>query len=116
MRLSSLRPLGAGRFQLERKELLRVLDEIDQSPWYWPRYRVVPEKEGDRIVGLRVFGLRPDGRCVLLSADRIEDVNGIPLDTIEHCREIGARLRTAKGFVLNVRRKGEPLRFEIVVR
>jgi len=44
--------------------------------------RVVPEKEGDKVVGIRLFGIRQDsllGTLGLENGDRLSSINGFEM-------------------------------------
>ena len=61
--------------------------------------RIVPESVGGKVVGVRLFGVRPDmllGRMGIENGDRLESVNGLDVCTPERALGAYARLRSAR--------------------
>lgn len=78
--------------------------------------RVVPEQRDGKVVGLRLFGLRPNSLLSALglkNGDRLESVNGFDLTNPEKALEAYARLRTASRLRLHLNRAGQPLDIDL---
>jgi general secretion pathway protein C len=74
--------------------------------------RIVPEKEGDKIVGIRLFGIRQDsllGVLGLENGDRLSSINGFEMSDPQKALEAYAKLRTADKLTVSVNRKGKPM-------
>jgi general secretion pathway protein C len=74
--------------------------------------RVVPEQKGGAILGVRLFGIRPDSLLWILgleNGDRLESINGFALGTPAQALAAYAQLRTATRLALNIQRRGQPL-------
>jgi membrane-associated protease RseP (regulator of RpoE activity) len=74
--------------------------------------RTVPEREAGKLVGLRLFGVRPGsllGQIGLRNGDRIDSINGYSIADPEQALLAYARLRAAEDFKLRVSRAGQPL-------
>jgi general secretion pathway protein C len=65
------------------------------------------------ILGLRLFGVRPDGVLAHLgieNGDRIERVSGHEVSSPESALEAYAALRQAKRLVVELKRHGAPVK------
>ena len=74
--------------------------------------RVVPERKGSSVVGIRLFGIRPDSLLGILgleNGDRLESINGFSLGTPEQALAAYAHLRTANRLAVSIERHGKPL-------
>jgi general secretion pathway protein C len=72
--------------------------------------RIVPEQENGKVVGIRLFGVRPDtllGVLGMENGDRLEKINGFDMTSPEKALEAYARLRTADHLTISVNRKGQ---------
>ena len=96
-----------------------VVEKILENPAELLRARVVPEQEGGKVVGLRLFGVRPDSLLALLgveNGDRLAAINGFELTTPEKIFEAYARLRTADKLTLSVSRRGKPMNLDYAIK
>jgi general secretion pathway protein C len=74
--------------------------------------RIVPETKDGKVLGIRMFGIRPDtllGTLGLQNGDRLEAINGFNMGSPEKALEAYARLRTAQNLDVNVNRRGVPV-------
>ena len=81
--------------------------------------RIVPEKEGDKIVGIRLFGIKPDsllGTLGLENGDRLSSINGFDMASPEKALEAYARLRTADHLTVAINRKGKPTNIDFNIK
>ena len=81
--------------------------------------RIVPEKEGDKVVGIRLFGVRPDsllGTLGLQNGDRLQSINGFEMSDPQKALEAYARLRSADKLSVNVQRKGSPMTLDFNIK
>jgi general secretion pathway protein C len=72
--------------------------------------RIVPEQENGKMVGIRLFGVRPDtllGVLGMENGDRLQTINGFDMTSPEKALEAYARLRTADQLVVQVNRRGQ---------
>jgi general secretion pathway protein C len=112
-------PVGLGIFKLGPTNFLvdrRLLDMVaDEQAVIMRQPRVVPDVEAGKVVGLRLFGVRPDsllGHLGIENGDRVQSVNGIALDTPEKALEMYARLQNAAKLFVTVNRRGSTLLLE----
>jgi general secretion pathway protein C len=81
--------------------------------------RIVPEKEGDKVVGIRLYGVRPDtllGVLGMENGDRLQTINGFDMASPEKALEAYARLRTAEKLVVQVNRRGQPVNLDYNIK
>jgi general secretion pathway protein C len=78
--------------------------------------RVIPERRDGKLIGVRLFGIRPaslPGVLGLQNGDRLESINGFNVASPEQALEAYARLRTAKRLYVHVDRVGRPLELNL---
>jgi len=99
-----IRHLGAGTYVIARDSIDRVLE--NQSV-LMRSTRILPHERDGRVVGVRVFGVRPDSLLGLLgleNGDVLTHINGLDIASPDHCLEAYTRLRTSDRFTLEVER------------
>jgi general secretion pathway protein C len=72
--------------------------------------RIVPEQKDGKVVGIRLFGIRPDtllGTLGFQNGDRLEQINGFNMASPEKALEAYARLRTASNLNVKINRRGQ---------
>lgn len=104
------------QFDIERSLVDQVLEnqaELMKSA------RIVPEKEGDKVVGIRMFGVRPDsllGTLGLENGDRLQSINGFEMSDPQKALEAYARLRSADKLSVTVNRRGKPMTIDFSIK
>jgi general secretion pathway protein C len=104
---SKIQKVSENEFNVERSVVDQILEnqaELMKSA------RIVPEKEGDKVVGIRLFGIRPDsllGTLGLENGDRLQTINGFDMSSPEKALEAYARLRTAERLTVTINRRGK---------
>jgi general secretion pathway protein C len=81
--------------------------------------RIVPEQKDGKVVGVRMFGIRPDtllGTLGLQNGDRLETLNGFNMASPEKALEAYARLRTASALNVSVNRRGTPVTISLHIK
>jgi general secretion pathway protein C len=81
--------------------------------------RIVPEQKDGKVLGVRLFGIRPDtllGTLGLQNGDRLETINGFNMASPEKALEAYARLRTANNLNVKVTRRGAPLSIDYRIK
>jgi general secretion pathway protein C len=108
--------VGPTEFDVERSAVDMILEnqaELMRSA------RIVPEKQGDKIVGIRLFGVRPDsllGTLGIENGDRLSSINGFDLTNPEHALEAYTKLRTADHLTVAVNRHGQPVNIDFNIK
>jgi general secretion pathway protein C len=115
--VSKIRKVTDAEYNLDRSVVDMVLDnqaELLRS------VRVVPEKGADgRVVGIRLFGIRPDsllGSLGMQNGDRLESINGFALGSPTEALEAYARLNRSPNLNLRLSRRGRPVGIELHVK
>jgi general secretion pathway protein C len=108
---------GPNEFVIERSAVDRILEAQQELM----KSRLVPEKEGDRTLGMKVFGIKPGSVLSMLgieNGDRLETINGFELSNPEKLLEAYARLRSGATDKLQVHltRGGRPTNVDYTVR
>ncbi|MBI4703670.1 MAG: general secretion pathway protein GspC [Deltaproteobacteria bacterium] len=103
-------------FNVERS----VVDEILENQAQLMRTaRIVPEKEGDKVVGIRLFGIRDEtllGTLGFQNGDRLQSINGFEITDPQKALEAYGRLRTADHLTVSVVRKGKPMNIDFNIQ
>lgn len=103
-------------FNVERSVVDQILEnqaELMRSA------RIVPEKDGDKVVGIRLFGIRPDsllGTLGLENGDTLSSINGFEMSDPQKALEAYARLRSAERLTVSVKRKGKPMNIDFNIK
>lgn len=107
---------GPNQFSVRRSTVDRILENQAEL---MRTTRVMPHTEGGRIVGLTLFGVRPNnllGRIGLQNADVLTRINGLEIASPDKALEAYARLRTADRLTVSVLRNGQPVNIDINIR
>jgi general secretion pathway protein C len=81
--------------------------------------RIVPEQKDGKVLGIRLFGIRPDtllGTLGIQNGDRLESINGFNMGSPEKALEAYARLRTATSLNVKVSRRGQPVSIDYQIQ
>ena len=103
---SKIQKISANEFNIDRSVVDKILEnqaELMRSA------RIVPEQENGKVVGIRLFGIRPDtllGTLGMENGDRLQTINGFDMASPEKALEAYARLRTADQLTVQVNRRG----------
>ncbi len=111
-----IRRNGPTEFTVDRGVVDRIIES--QADLMAP-FRIVPERENGKVVGIRLFGVRPDTVLGLLgmeNGDRLETLNGFDLTSPEKALEAYARLRTADHLTLALKRGGRSVNLDYDVK
>jgi general secretion pathway protein C len=106
---SKIQKVSDTEFNIDRSVVDKILEnqaELMRSA------RIVPEQKDGKVVGVRLFGIRPDtllGTLGLQNGDRLETINGFNMASPEKALEAYARLRTASALNVKVNRRGTPV-------
>ena len=106
---SKIQKISDTEFNIDRSVVDKILEnqaELMKSA------RIVPETKDGKVVGIRLFGIRPDtllGTLGLQNGDRLETINGFNMGSPEKALEAYARLRTASQLDVSVNRRGAPV-------
>ena len=113
---SKIQKVSPSEFNVDRS----VVDQIMENQAELMRSaRIVPEQENGKVVGVRLFGIRPDtllGTLGLQNGDRLETINGFNMASPEKALEAYARLRTSDHLTVTVNRRGKPMNIDFNIK
>jgi len=81
--------------------------------------RIVPEQENGKVVGIRLFGVRPEtllGTLGMEQGDRLQTINGFDMASPEKALEAYARLRTADRLTISLNRRGQNMNLDYYIK
>jgi len=113
---SKIQKVSDTEFNIDRSVVDKILEnqaELMKSA------RIVPETKDGKVLGIRLFGIRPDtllGTLGLQNGDRLEAINGFNMGSPEKALEAYARLRTAPKLDVNVNRRGNPVAIAYIIK
>ncbi|MGH7271563.1 MAG: type II secretion system protein GspC [Polyangiaceae bacterium] len=113
---NGIQRVSATEFNIDRG----VVDKILENQADLMRQaRIVPEQENGKVVGIRLFGVRPDtllGVLGMENGDRLEKINGFDMASPEKALEAYARLRTADHLTVAINRRGQPTNLDYNIK
>jgi general secretion pathway protein C len=108
--------VSANEFNVDRG----VVDKILENQADLMRQaRIVPEQENGKVVGIRLFGVKPDtllGVLGMENGDRLQTINGFDMASPEKALEAYARLRTADHLTVQVNRRGQNMNLDYNIK
>jgi general secretion pathway protein C len=113
---SKIQKVSETEYNVDRSVVDKILEnqaELMRSA------RIVPEQQNGKVVGIRLFGVRPDtllGTLGFQNGDRLETINGFNMASPEKALEAYARLRTAGNLNVKVNRRGKPLSIDFRIK
>lgn len=113
---SKIQKVSDTEFNIDRSVVDKILEnqaELMKSA------RIVPEQKDGKVVGVRMFGIRPDtllGTLGMQNGDRLETLNGFNMASPEKALEAYARLRTASALNVKVNRRGAPVSIDYHIK
>jgi general secretion pathway protein C len=113
---SKIQKVSDSEFHVDRAVVEKILS--DQSE-LMKSARVVPDTQDGKVVGVRLFGIRPDtllGVLGMQNGDRLETINGFDMASPEKALEAYMRLRTADGLKVQVNRRGTPMTIDYKIK
>jgi len=113
---SKIQKVSDTEFNVDRAVVDKILEnqaELMRSA------RIVPESKDGKVVGIRMFGIRPDtllGTLGMQNGDRLESINGFNMSSPEKALEAYARLRTATNLNVKLNRRGSPVSIDYRIK
>ncbi len=113
---SKIHKISDTHFEVERS----VIDQILENQSELMRsVRVVPEKDGEKTSGLRLFGIRPDsllGTLGMENGDRLQSINGFDINDPQKALEAYTRLRSTDHLTVSINRRGKPINVDVNIK
>jgi general secretion pathway protein C len=110
-----LRKIGDHEYEVQRS----VVDALLANPAELMKTRVVPDKQGDRVVGIKLYGIRPDSLLSsigLENGDSLSSINGFEMNDPQKMLEAYSKLLRADHLTTNVVRNGKPMTLEFSIK
>jgi general secretion pathway protein C len=107
---------SATEFDVDRGVVDKILENQAEL---MRQARIVPEQENGKVVGIRLFGVRPDtllGVLGMENGDRLEKINGFDMTSPEKALEAYARLRTADHLTIALNRRGQEMNIDYNIK
>jgi general secretion pathway protein C len=107
---------SATEFDVDRGVVDKILENQAEL---MRQARIVPEQENGKVVGIRLFGVRPDtllGVLGMENGDRLEKINGFDMTSPEKALEAYARLRTADHLQIALNRRGQEMNIDYNIK
>jgi general secretion pathway protein C len=111
-----IQKVGPNEFNVDRGVVDKILENQAEL---MRQARIVPEQENGKVVGIRLYGVRPDtllGTLGMENGDRLEKINGFDMASPEKALEAYARLRTADHLTVSVNRRGQPTNIDFNIK
>jgi general secretion pathway protein C len=111
-----IQKVGANEFNVDRGVVDKILENQAEL---MRQARIVPEQENGKVVGIRLFGVRPEtllGTLGMENGDRLEKINGFDMTSPEKALEAYARLRTADHLTVSVNRRGQEMNLDYNIK
>jgi general secretion pathway protein C len=108
--------VGPTEFNVDRSVVDKILENQAEL---MRQARIVPEQENGKVVGIRLFGVRPDtllGVLGMENGDRLQKINGFDMASPEKALEAYARLRTADHLTVTVNRRGQDMNLDFNIK
>lgn len=106
---SKIRKISDTEYEIDRSAVDKIM--TDQAE-LMKSARIVPEQKDGKVLGIRLFGIRPEtllGTMGFQNGDRLETINGFDMGSPEKALEAYARLRTASNLNIKVNRRGKDM-------
>jgi general secretion pathway protein C len=107
--------VSANEFQIDRS----VVDKILETQAELMKVRVVPEQEKGKLVGVRLYGVKPGSLLEAVGfedGDRLESVNGLDISSPESALTAYAQLRVADRLIVKITRQGNATEIDYDIR
>lgn len=111
-----IQKVGPTEWNIDRGVVDKILENQSEL---MRQARIVPEQENGRVVGIRMFGVRPDtllGTLGMENGDRLQTINGFDMASPEKALEAYARLRTADKLTVSLNRRGQNINLDYNIK
>ena len=111
-----IQKVSATEFNVDRGVVDKILENQAEL---MRQARIVPEQENGKMVGIRLFGVRPEtllGVLGMENGDRLQTINGFDMTSPEKALEAYARLRTSDHLTVQVNRKGQNMNLDFNIK
>ena len=110
-----IRRIGEHEFEVERS----AVDALIANPAELMKVRVTPDKDGDRVLGLKLQGIKPGsllGSLGIENGDRLTGINGFEMNDPAKMLEAYSKLLHADRVTASVVRNGKPVNLDFSIK
>ncbi|WP_394848800.1 general secretion pathway protein GspC [Pendulispora brunnea] len=111
-----IQKLSATEFNIDRGVVDKILENQAEL---MRQARIVPVQENGKVVGINLFGVRPDtllGQLGMENGDRLQKINGFDMASPEKALEAYARLRMADHLTVSINRRGQDVNLDYNIK
>lgn len=108
--------VSSTEFNIDRGVVDKILENQAEL---MKQARIMPEQENGKVVGIRLYGIRPEtllGTLGMENGDRLQTINGFDMASPEKALEAYARLRTADKLTVQVNRNGKNVNLDYNIK
>jgi general secretion pathway protein C len=113
--MSKIHRVSDHEFEIDRS----AVEALIANPAELMKTRVVPEKVGDQVVGMKLFGIKEDsllGNIGLQNGDRLQSLNGFDMNDPQKMLEAYTKLLHADHISASVMRNGQPVNLDYSIK
>ena len=110
-----VRQTGAHEYDVDRS----AVDALIANPAELMKARITPAREGERIVGMNIFGVRPGTALAAIgleNGDRLTAINGFEMNDPQKMLEAYTKLMKADHLSVAVVRGGKPISLDFNIK
>lgn len=110
-----VRQISETQFELERT----TVESLIANPAELMKTRIFPVREGERVVGMKLMGIRPGtllGSLGMQNGDVLTSINGFEMNDPQKMLEAYTKLMRADQLTATVNRGGKPLNLEFRIK
>jgi general secretion pathway protein C len=111
-----IRKTGENSFDVDRSAISTIMEKQGDL---MRGVRILPQKDGDKTVGLRVSGIKPSsllGTLGIQNGDQLKGINGMDISDPQKALEAYARLQMADKISVSVVRGGKPMTIDVNIK
>jgi general secretion pathway protein C len=111
----NIRKTGEREYEVDRS----AVDALLANPAELMKTRVVPDRQGDRVVGIKLYGIRPGSLLSSIgieNGDSLSSINGFDMNDPQRMLEAYSKLLHADHLSANVMRNGKPMTLEYSIK
>jgi general secretion pathway protein C len=110
-----VRQIGERQFEIDRTTLEATL----ANPAELMKTRILPVRDGDRVVGMKLLGIKPGtllGSLGMENGDVLTSINGFEMNDPQKMLEAYSKLTHADALSATVTRGGKPVNLELKIK
>ncbi len=110
-----IRQRGEHEFDVDRS----AVDALIANPAELMKIRVVPDKQGDRVVGLKISGIKPGsllGALGIENGDSLTSINGFEMNDPKNMLDAYTKLLRADHLTTSEIRNGKPVNLDFSIK